>query len=68
MAGLVISWNTMRRVRSGFSPSTSYRCQAMASPSRSSSEASHTMSASPAAFFSSATSFFLSGDTSYFGA
>ncbi len=32
MAFFVISWNTMRRVFSGFSSRTSYRCHAMASP------------------------------------
>ena len=67
MAGLVISWNTMRLVFSGFSSSTSYRCQLMASPSRSSSDASHTVLASEAIFLSWATIFALSSGISYCG-
>ncbi len=67
MAGLVISWKTMRRVRTGSSPSTSAKCHAIASPSRSSSEASHTIPASPAAAFSFLTSSFLSAGISYIG-
>ncbi len=42
MAGLVISWKTILLVVLGSSPSTSHKCQLMASPSRSSSVASHT--------------------------
>ena len=38
------SWNTIRRVASSSSPSVSNKCQEMASPSRSSSVASHTVS------------------------
>ena len=67
MAVLVISWNTMRFVIAGSSFSTSNRCHEMASPSRSSSEASHTISAAFTAFFSSATSFSFSFGTSYRG-
>ena len=47
-----------------FSPSTWDRCHAMASPSRSSSDASQTVPASLASFSNSATVFFLSGDIS----
>ena len=66
MAGLVISWNVMRLVRCGSRPSTSHKCQAIASPSRSSSVASHTLSAPTAltAFLSSVITFFLSGSIS----
>ena len=64
MAFLVISWKTMRRVFSGFSPNTSNRCHEMASPSRSSSEANHTISAFLASAFSSFTNFFLSAGIS----
>ena len=60
MASGVISWNTMR-LTGTFGLSTSFRCQAMASPSRSSSVASSSSSASLSSFFSSATFFFLSG-------
>ena len=67
MASFVISWNTMRLVRDLSSPRVSQRCQEMASPSRSSSDASHTVSAAPAAFLSSATTFFLSAGTMYSG-
>ena len=67
MASLVISWKTILFVCSGFSPNTSYRCHEMASPSRSSSDASHTVSALSASFFSSATSFFFSAGISYSG-
>ena len=45
MAGLVISENTIRLVCSGWRPRASTKCQLMASPSRSSSVASHTVSA-----------------------
>ena len=67
MAGFVISWNTMRRHCAASRPSTSARCHAMASPSRSSSEASHTASAFLACAFSSFTTLTLSADTSYCG-
>ena len=43
MARFVISWKTIRFVPSTGRPNTSVRCHAMASPSRSSSEASHTV-------------------------
>ena len=68
MAVLVISLNTMRLVFSAFKPKTSNKCQLMASPSRSSSDANHTVSASLAYFFNSATNFFFSSGTSYLGA
>ena len=67
MAPLVISWKTIRLVCSGFSFSTSYKCHAMASPSRSSSEASHTVSACWACAFSSLTSLAFSAGISYLG-
>ena len=67
MASLVISWKTIRRVRLRSRPSVSTRCQEMASPSRSSSEASQMISAWAAAFFSSATTFFFSAGTTYSG-
>ena len=67
MAGLVISWNTMRREFFGSSLSTSARCQAMASPSRSSSDASHTASAFLACARSSLTTRVLSAGISYSG-
>ncbi len=54
IASLVISWNTIRRTGT-FGLSTSCRCQAIASPSRSSSVASHSSSADASAFFSSLT-------------
>ena len=54
IASRVISWNTIRRTGT-FGLSTSRRCQAIASPSRSSSVASHSSSAEASAFFSSAT-------------
>ena len=59
IAVLVISWNTMRLVFSGSSPKTSNKCHEIASPSRSSSDASHTISAFFASAFNSATNFFL---------
>ena len=68
MAGLVISENTMRLVWSACNPSASMRCQLMASPSRSSSVASHTISAFFARDFSSVTTFLLEALTSYLGA
>ena len=67
MASRVISWKTMRRVRLRSRPSVSTRCQEMASPSRSSSEASQTMLACEAAFLSSATTLRLSAGTTYSG-
>ena len=60
MALWVISWKTIRLVCSGCSFSTSYKCHAIASPSRSSSDANHTVSASLASAFNSSTTFFLS--------
>ena len=68
MAGLVISWNTMRLVCSGFRPSTSYKCHEIASPSRSSSEANQTVPAFLASAFSSFTSLVFSEGISYCGA
>ena len=68
IAFLVISWKTIRFVFSGFNPKTSYRCQDIASPSRSSSDASHTCSAVLASDFNSDTSFFLSAGITYCGA
>ena len=68
IAVLVISWNTMRLVFSGLRSNTSYKCHAIASPSRSSSDASHTISALFAAFFNSLTRFLLSSGISYIGA
>ena len=67
MAFLVISWNTILFVLSSVSPRVSNRCHEMASPSRSSSDASHTVSASFAAFLRSATTFFLSAGITYSG-
>ena len=67
MAGLVISENTMRLVCSGFKPKASTKCQLMASPSRSSSVASHTVSDFLASAFNSLTTFLLEGLTTYFG-
>ena len=68
MAGLVISENTIRLVCSGWSPRASTKCQLMASPSRSSSVASHTVSAFLARDLSSVTTFLEEGLTSYLGA
>ena len=62
IASRVISWNTMRRTGT-FGSSTSDRCQAIASPSRSSSVASSTSEAPLRCFFRAATTFFLSGLT-----
>ena len=67
MAGFVISENTMRLVWAGFKLSASIRCQLIASPSRSSSVASHTVSAFFASPLSSVTTFLDDGLTSYFG-
>lgn len=63
MAGLVISRKTMRLVVRGLRPSTSHRCQEMASPSRSSSVASHTSSTFFTHSLSSLTTLYFSGDT-----
>ena len=62
MASRVISWNTIRWTGT-FGSSTCSRCQAMASPSRSSSVARKSSSAPLSARLSSATFFFLSGST-----
>ena len=62
IAGRVISWNTMRRTGT-FGSSTSRRCQAIASPSRSSSVASRSSSASFSFAFRSETTFFLREST-----
>ena len=67
MAGFVISWKTMRCAFAGSSLSTSARCQEMASPSRSSSEASQTVSVFLAAARSSLTTCTLSAGISYSG-
>ena len=67
MAGFVISWKTIRLVFSLLSPNVSKRCHEIASPSRSASDASQMADASFAAFFSSATTFFLSAGTTYSG-
>src|SRR5690606_12503373 len=66
IAGLVISWKTIRFVLSSFNASVSYKCHEIASPSRSSSEANQTVSAALANFFNSLTTAFLSEGTSYF--
>ena len=62
IASRVISWKTIRRTGT-FGFSTSTRCHAIASPSRSSSVASNTSSASATRFFSASTVFFLSEST-----
>ena len=67
IAFLVISWKTILFVFSSFNFNSWARCHAIASPSRSSSEASQTMSVFFTAAFSSATNFFLSAETSYSG-
>ncbi len=67
MASLVISWKAMRRVRALSRPRVSQRCQEMASPSRSSSEASHMTLALLASLVSSATTFFLPSGITYSG-
>ena len=64
MAVFVISWNTIRLVLSGSKPNTSNKCQEMASPSRSSSDASQTILAFLASVFNSFTNFFLSSGIS----
>ena len=68
MAGLVISWKTIRRTLESGRAKTSCKCQAMASPSRSSSDASQTRSELLANFLSSLTMAFLSSGTRYSGA
>ena len=68
MACLVISWNTIRFVCSTSRPSTWARCHDIASPSRSSSDASHTLSELLAAFFNLPTTSVLSSGISYTGA
>ena len=67
IAVFVISLKTMRLVFSSLRPNTSNKCQLMASPSLSSSDANQTVSASLAYFFNSATNFFFSSGTSYLG-
>ena len=62
IASFVISWNTIR-LTGTFGCSTSSRCHAMASPSRSSSVARMSSSASLSARLSSATVFFFSSLT-----
>ncbi|MNU99627.1 hypothetical protein D3C71_897690 [compost metagenome] len=68
IAPLVISLKVIRLVSFLANPKVSYKCQEIASPSRSSSVASQTTSDSFANFFNSATSAFLSELTSYSGA
>ena len=66
IAGLVISWNTMRRTGTlGFKVCS--KCHAMASPSRSGSVANNSSSTSLSLALRSATFFFLSGLTTYNG-
>ena len=67
IASRVISWKTILLVLSLSSPRVSLRCQAMASPSRSSSDASQTVFADFAACLSSETTFFLSAGIMYSG-
>ena len=62
MASLVISWKTIRCTGT-LGLSTSWRCQAMASPSRSSSVARKSSSASFSSYLSLATWAFLSALT-----
>ena len=62
MADLVISWNTMR-LTGTFGFSSSLRCHAMASPSRSPSVASRSSSASFSLALRSRMVPFLSGET-----
>ena len=62
IASRVISWKTIRRTGT-FGFSTWRRCQAIASPSRSSSVASRSSSEPASSFFSSLTFFRLSGST-----
>ena len=67
IALFVISWKTIRFVFSSLRFRAWNRCHAMASPSRSSSDASHTVSAFFARLLSSETTFFLSSEISYTG-
>ena len=67
MAGFVISWKTMRRALAGSRLSTSARCQLMASPSRSSSDANHTASLFLASVRRLSTTLRLSAGISYSG-
>ena len=62
IAGRVISWKTIRRTGT-FGSSTSRRCQAIASPSRSSSVASRSSSAFFSFAFRSETTFFFREST-----
>ena len=62
IACFVISWKTIR-LTGTFGFSSWSRCQAIASPSRSSSVASSSSSTSFSRFFRCATTFFLSGST-----
>ena len=63
----MISLKTIRLVLVSSSASASFKCHAIASPSRSSSEASQTISAFSTAFFNSLTTFTLSSVMLYFG-
>ena len=68
MASGVISWNTSRRtVTCGGGERTSSRCQAIASPSRSSSVARYNSSTEATSFLSDATAFFLALSSTYSG-
>ena len=67
MALFVISWKTILFAALGSNPNTWLKCQEMASPSRSSSEASQTVSAFFASFFNSFTTASLSEGISYSG-
>ena len=64
IAVLVISLNVIRFVSFLLSPNVSYKCQEIASPSRSSSVANQITSDSLTNFFNSVTNCFLSGVTS----
>ncbi len=66
MACAVISWNTIRLIGT-FGLRVSTRCQAMASPSRSSSVARYSSDASASSFFSLVTCCLRSGVTTYSG-
>ena len=63
-AVFVISLKVIRLVSLLSNPRVSYKCHEIASPSRSSSVASHTISAALVSFFNSATTFCLSSETS----
>ena len=67
IADLVISWKTILFVFSSGSSNASFKCHDIASPSRSSSVASQTVSAFFVIFFSSLTTDFLSSGTMYLG-